>query len=160
MDIFTLIFRLDFFLNLKVFRLWAKVSRTLIRKMSTSCQIYNLCVLRKILKILNFRKLLKAFSPIFLKLFRALRGNSFETIFYVSGGTIWIFFWNLQLVEIFRAWLEGSHTFGPEIQQVLKTANYVFRGSLTVLSLCWLDFSLFKIFVIFSEFFCISGQKN
>ena len=50
-------FHSDFFglfFILKVFRLWAKVSPIFVRKISATCQISNLCVLRKTLKNLNF----------------------------------------------------------------------------------------------------------
>ena len=115
----------------------------------------------KILKILNFEKnFWRHFLPFFWKCFELWEEIPSKLYFTYPEEQFEFFFWNWQLVEIFRAWLERSHTFGPEIQQVSKTTNYVFRGSLTVFSLCWLDFSLFEIFVIFSDFFCISGQKN
>ena len=104
--------------------------------MLASCQFYNLCVLRKILKILNFRKILKAFSPIFL--------NSFELWEFLLEFAV---FWNCQ------SSLRTMSDIWSEIQKVLKSAKYVFRRSFDSFLLCWLDFLIFKHFLFWSELF-------
>ena len=118
---FTLIFfSFGCFFILKVFRLWAKVSLTFLRKMLASCQIYNLCVLRKILKILKCRIFFEGIFSYFSE-----NVSSFETKFFRNNilstrRNNLNFYWNLQFFEVFRVWLERSHTYGAKSNQVLK----------------------------------------
>ena len=126
-DIFTLIF-LVFFSILKVSRLWAKVSRTFVRKTSATCQIYNLWVLRKLWRIWISKTFEDIFSCV-LKIVSRFDSNFSQNYIFTYPEEQCFLFLKIPVFWIVRAWRERCHTFGPESQQVRKTANDLFRGS-------------------------------
>ena len=159
-DIFRLIVLLGFVFILKVFRLSAKVSRAFDRKKSASCQIYNLCELRKILKDLNFKIFLKVLSPVFFKMFPALKGISLESIFYVSGGTIWFFIGVCRVLKLTRFRLNEVNLLAHKLSRLSKLQTTRVEEVLIVFFCADWTFRFSKFLWFWAIFFAFWTKKN
>ena len=135
------------FFILNVFRHWAKVYRTFDRKMSASCQIYNLFVLRKNFEDFEFRKkLLKAFSAIFFE-----NVSSFERKF-LRNYILRIRRNNLNFFFGIGSWLKFSELGLNEVTLLAQKFNRFPKLQTTCLEEVWLYFLCVDWIFRFSKF--------
>ena len=105
---------------------------------------------------------LKVISLAFWKVSNFERYSSRNCILRIPTTIRLLFLGISHFFEIFRIRLEQSQTFGPEIQEVFKTAKYVFRGSFDAIKKFCIDwiFQFSESLRNWANFFGTSGQKN